>query len=769
MARPQIPVARTRADIADIAFIGQVTFPTGLDFDGTQVGGLSGIAYDPVAGQYYAISDDRSQFAPARFYTMEIDLADGSLDAGDVAFTDVTTLRRTDGTPFPALFIDPEGIAYDPRNGTLFISQEGQVAPLAALPGVQVAPSVASYGLDGGIGTVLPVDAKFLPTKDASSGIRNNLAFESLTLSPNGRWLYTATENALFQDGPAASVASGSLARIVKYDALTGRKVAEFAYITEPVAEPPAAANGFATNGLVELLALDDNGTLLAMERSFSVGAPGAGGTGNIIKIFLVQTQGATDISGIFSVSTEIDDGELSAFLDAPVKKELLFDLSELGIPLDNVEGMALGPKLADGRQSLVLVSDNNFSATQFTQVLAFALETETIPLIQARAETTDALRYDNPTDTVEGPDSDDPAVWANPLDGGQSIVITTAKNGGLRSFDLAGQELQRIDPAGIRFNNVDMLYNVSIDGKLVDLAIASDRENDTLAIFQIDPATRLLTDITASTLSDEAFSIFGVDDGEATAYGLASYTSPVDGAHYVFVTQADGALLAQLRIEDAGGGKAGATLVRTLALPVAPGDDPADYQAEGITIDRETGIGYLTVEGELGLIAFEAEPTGSPFFDLVAPIDFEAFTPDLEGVSIMYSRRGNGAIVVSSQGDSSFAVFDRKTWEFKGSFAIGDGRRADGVEESDGLEIYSGALGDAFPRGLLIAHDGSNDPAAVFATPDDPDGEVQNFNTNFKYVDLRDMARAVGIQFGDRGFDPREVPDALLDSPFGG
>jgi hypothetical protein len=57
-----------------------------------------------------------------------------------------------------------------------------------------------------------------------------------------------------------------------------------------------------------------------------------------------------------------------------PVQKTLLFDLGSLGIPLDNVEGMTIGPKLPDGRQSLVLVSDNNFAASQFTQFLLFAL-----------------------------------------------------------------------------------------------------------------------------------------------------------------------------------------------------------------------------------------------------------------------------------------------------------------------------------------------------------------------------------------------------------
>ena len=57
-----------------------------------------------------------------------------------------------------------------------------------------------------------------------------------------------------------------------------------------------------------------------------------------------------------------------------PVQKTLLLDLRTLGLPLDNVEGMTIGPDLPDGRRSLLLVSDNNFAATQFTQFLLFAL-----------------------------------------------------------------------------------------------------------------------------------------------------------------------------------------------------------------------------------------------------------------------------------------------------------------------------------------------------------------------------------------------------------
>ena len=59
-----------------------------------------------------------------------------------------------------------------------------------------------------------------------------------------------------------------------------------------------------------------------------------------------------------------------------PADKTLLLDLDELGIPLDNVEGMAIGPDLPDGRRSLLLVSDNNFSPAGFTQFLLFAIGT---------------------------------------------------------------------------------------------------------------------------------------------------------------------------------------------------------------------------------------------------------------------------------------------------------------------------------------------------------------------------------------------------------
>jgi hypothetical protein len=123
---------------------------------------------------------------------------------------------------------------------------------------------------------------------------------------------------------------------------------------------PPTA---FSVNGLVELLPFN-NEFMLSMERSFSVGAPG---TGNTIKLYWVAFPGADDVNGIDSLAGMIGSVR-------PAEKTLLLDLGTLGIPLDNVEGITFGPDLPDGRRSVILVSDNNFAATQFTQFLLFAV-----------------------------------------------------------------------------------------------------------------------------------------------------------------------------------------------------------------------------------------------------------------------------------------------------------------------------------------------------------------------------------------------------------
>jgi len=749
------PRNQDRKTVTGVEFLGEVSFPTGYVFEGTEVGGLSGITYDEKNKVYYSLADDRGNRGqnlpdgvlsnePARFYDLTIDLADGKLDDGDIVFTHVTTLVDENGHPFGAGEIDPEGITLT-KDGKLYISSEGDANNL-------VDPFVNKFSLDGEQLSSLPVPKKFLPTADKSQGIRNNQAFESLTITPDQKFLYTAVENALFQDGPAAGLENQSLARIIKYDLATGQPVEEFVYVIDKVAEAPEPADGFNVNGLVELLAIDNNGTLLALERSFSVGK------GNTVKLYEVRTQGALDVSNTDDLFNETDNVPFE--IDPAVDKRLLVDFADLGITPDNLEGITLGPKLEDGRQSLIVVSDNNFNDFQKTQFISLALDLETTPAVTPDIETPGVVNIENSDTGIPG-DADDPAIWVNPNNSGESLVIGTLKEGGLVTFNLRGEIQQTIAPENFgdfSYNNVDILYGFQLGNQTVDLVIASDRENDTLAVFKIDPNTQQLTDITAEGILD---TIFGVDDGEKTAYGLANYKSPVTGKSYTFVTQADGNQVAQLELKDNGDGTVDAEIVRILNLPVPTGD-AEDSQAEGLVVDQELGFLYVAMEEEVGILKFSAEVNGGDDYTVIQPIGRDELVPDIEGLSIYYGDNGTGYLLASSQGDSSYAVFSREgTNEYLGSFVVGDNGDIDQANETDGLDIINVPLGDKYPKGLLVVQDGANDPQKVV----EDEEELENASTNFKFIDLQELTKALPtFKLDPTSYDPRNPESRIND-----
>jgi 3-phytase/alkaline phosphatase D len=757
-----VPDRLDRNSVSAIDFLGEVTFPTSTVFADTQVGGLSGIAYDPDFNQYYSISDDRSQIDPARFYTLNIDLSDGALDQGDVSFTDVTTLLDESGSPFAQFSLDPEGIALT-SEGTVYLSSEGEANPIANR--VQD-PFIREFDLaTGSQRSSLSIPEKFLPSgafQDRNGdgqitnadqpfspaiGIRNNLALESLTITPNGRYLYTATENALSQDGAAADLGVESPSRILQYDLTTGEAVGEFLYVTDPVAEASTPATAFRTNGLVELLAIDNSGTLLSLERSFSTGA------GNTVKLYEVKLQGATDISSIDSLN--------GLEVDVAAQKRLLLNFDDLGLTLDNIEGMTLGSVLPDGRQSLIVVSDNNFSDTQFTQFLSFAIDLDATPGVEPVAETPPVIDLDQPPNDQQPGDADDPAIYVHPLDPSQSLVVSTLKDGGLSVYDLTGSVLQTIlpgEPGDVRYNNVDLVYGFRVGDDRVDLAVASDRENDTLAIYAIDPTTRQLSDITSASITE---SIFGIDDGEQTAYGLATYTSPVTGRSYVFVSQREGDRVAQLELVDDEQGGVAANLVRTLTVPIPATGEREDAQVEGMVVDRDRGILYVGQE-QVGIYKFSAEPDGDTTGTLIESVDDGILSPDVEGLTIYYADNGTGYLLASSQGDSTYAVFSREgNNEYLGSFAIGNSGDIDSVEESDGADVINVPLGEAFPFGLLVVQDGNNDPALTV----EDEGEVENVSSNFKFVPWQNVAAAFPdfLKIDRTSYDPRTTTPTTL------
>ncbi|NDJ23362.1 hypothetical protein GS682_17320 [Nostoc sp. B(2019)] len=348
-------------EISGIKFIGESSLPKGLTFQNTEIGGLSGITYDPKNELYYAISDDRGQKANARLYTLKIDLSKGALKNGGVVPVGVTTLLNENNQTFSPGETDTEGIALT-NKATVFISSEGDAGKL-------INPFIKEFSLSSGKEiTTLPIPNKFLPDQSSQRGIRNNLAFESLTITPDKKHLFTATENALIQDGLAAKPKIGTPCRILQYNLLTNQPEKEFLYQTEPVT-PFLNITGKFASGLPDLLALDNQGHFLSLERSFT-------GLGFAIFLFQVSLEGADDIHNIDSLLA------VESKTVKPVQKKLLLDLRTLDVLLDNIEGLTLGSKLPDGQQALILVSDNNFNPLQRNQIVAFKLQIET-PLIR--------------------------------------------------------------------------------------------------------------------------------------------------------------------------------------------------------------------------------------------------------------------------------------------------------------------------------------------------------------------------------------------------
>ncbi|WP_328782971.1 esterase-like activity of phytase family protein [Streptomyces canus] len=359
------PAAAHDSDVR-LDFLGERELPNALAFQGTTVGGLSAISYDVKSGTYFVISDDRSQTGPARFYTAHLDFADGTLK--DVELTGTHPWLRPDGTTFPptstataTVAPDPEGIAVDPRDGTLAWTSEGERIVASDGPALLGDPWIRRATTTGAYTGQLPLPPQ-LHMNSQEFGPRKNQTLEGVTFTPDGRRIVTAMEDPLYQDGDDPTPEHGALTRITVHDARTGQPLAQYAYPLAPLfATPPAGSTD--TNGVSDIVALDRD-RFLVLERASIY-------TDNNWKarIYLVDLHGATDVLGRDSLT------DPSARPVQPVRKTLVTDLSDVpGLTrVDNVEGITLGPRLPDGRRTVVLVSDDNFAARQATQFIAFA------------------------------------------------------------------------------------------------------------------------------------------------------------------------------------------------------------------------------------------------------------------------------------------------------------------------------------------------------------------------------------------------------------
>lgn len=290
-----------------------------------------------------------------------------------------------------------------------------------------------------------------------------------------------------------------------------------------------------------------------------------------------------------------------------------------------------------------------------------------------------------------DGDAADDPAVWVNPADPSMSAIIGTDKEGGLLVYDLTGRQLQYLPVGGM--NNVDLrpaTDGFTLGGRPVVLVVAGNRTSNTIDVFELDPATRQLRDVAGDAI-----------EPDMEVYGSCLYRSAGTGKVYVFVNSKNGDV-EQWELIDDGSGRVVGERVRSFGVASQP---------EGCVADDELGHLYLGEEAR-GIWKFGAEPDADDAGSLIAEASSSGpLVADVEGLTIARRDDGTGYLIVSSQGDNSYAVFQREGDNiYVGSFRISSGDGIDGTSDTDGIDVATAPLDAAFPSGVFVAQDGEND-----------------------------------------------------------
>jgi myo-inositol-hexaphosphate 3-phosphohydrolase len=326
------------------------------------------------------------------------------------------------------------------------------------------------------------------------------------------------------------------------------------------------------------------------------------------------------------------------------------------------------------------------------------------------------------------GDTADDAAIWIHPTDPSLSLVVGDDKDGGLMVYGLDGRELQYVE--GTNYNNLDLRYNFPLAGQFsngaahqqVALVAVGDELGKQIDFFKVNAATRRL----------EAAGSINTANG-LVPYGFCMYLSPVTGKYYAIVNAKSG-VTQQYELQDGGGGNVTGTMVREFDVGTQP---------EGCVADDVLGHLYIGEE-VVGVWKYGAEPgTGSTRTQVDKTGSGGHLSADVEGMAIYYTSSGNGYLLVSSQGNSTIAVYTREGDNaYLGSFSVGANGTIDAVTDTDGLDVTNLPLGTGFSKGLFVLHDASNSGGSA---------------SNYKYVPWESIANAMGLTI-DTSWDPRLV-----------
>jgi 3-phytase len=306
----------------------------------------------------------------------------------------------------------------------------------------------------------------------------------------------------------------------------------------------------------------------------------------------------------------------------------------------------------------------------------------------QKQTAVQDTLRASVITEQVRH-DSDDPAIWVNPVDASKSLIIGTDKDtdGALYAFDLSGKIVKRVE--GIkRPNNVDIAYGITLDGKKIDIAVTTERQANKIRIFS-------LPDL--EPIDNGGITVFAGEEEQAPM-GIALYTRPSDHQIFAVVGRKSGPAenyLWQYELKAEAGAITG-QVVRKF------GCYSGKKEIEAIAVDNELGFIYYSDE-QMGVRKYWADPAAGNDAEL-ALFAQQGFSIDHEGIAIYKTGPKTGYILVSNQGSQSFMVYPREgtaanpnQYKLLAEIPVS-------AMETDGADATHANLGPAFPKGIFVA-----------------------------------------------------------------
>ena len=295
-------------------------------------------------------------------------------------------------------------------------------------------------------------------------------------------------------------------------------------------------------------------------------------------------------------------------------------------------------------------------------------------------------------TDTVRW-DTDDPAIWINFTDPSKSLIIGTDKDsdGALYVFDLDGKIIEEKTVRNLkRPNNVDVEYGLILNGKPIDIAVATEREANKIRIYS-------LPDMKA--VDNGGIEVF-TGEKDRAPMGISIYKRPKEGTVFAIVSRKSGpndGYLWQYLLQDDGKGNVKGTKVRAFGL------FSGKKEIESIAVDDKLGYVYYSDE-QFGIRKYNADPEVKNANEQIGFMDTSNYLEDSEGISIYEVNDGTGYILVSNQSANKFHIYKRE-----GEPENPNNQKLVTIvnvstNNSDGSDITNVPLNDKFPGGFFVA-----------------------------------------------------------------